>query len=41
MALDRARRVGALTAHTALSSGTPTPPLPRKREREHTAIAGT
>jgi hypothetical protein len=36
MALDRARRVGAFT-HTEFSLGTPTPTLPRKRERERTS----
>ena len=39
MALDRARRVGAFTTHTEFSLGTPTPTLPRKRERERTSGA--
>jgi hypothetical protein len=39
MALDKARRVGAFATHTEFSFGTPTPTLPRKRERGRTSGA--
>jgi hypothetical protein len=40
-ALGRARRVGALTAHTEFSLGTPTPPSPARagEGEEHYAAA--
>jgi hypothetical protein len=40
-ALDGARRVGALTTHTGILVGTPTPSFPRERGRGRRAAAGT